>query len=212
LPNIVLCSTGTASLSRRTSGFLTHCQYYRLVHRICLSASAAHSPQRKEPSSLLNASISLIDTIFVAASNLAEFQRQVVNPNVAKFGIVLLTLAEKGENDTQVSWNVSKMTSKLICKCSDSCFDCSCATVLHLSNTRSEPSKNYVNSGLQVNTRQISHTSVTYTCCSSSMSLLCATSCRRQSRRRCCMERVHRQCNSHCSCSLGRTPFNFSWW
>ncbi|KAH7105435.1 rRNA processing/ribosome biogenesis-domain-containing protein [Auriculariales sp. MPI-PUGE-AT-0066] len=57
---------------------------------------------RKEHPSLWKAAILLLDTIFVTASSLSEFQRQVVNPNAVKFGTALAALAEKGELQVQV--------------------------------------------------------------------------------------------------------------
>ncbi|EJD53473.1 hypothetical protein AURDEDRAFT_79907, partial [Auricularia subglabra TFB-10046 SS5] len=57
---------------------------------------------RKEPAALWKAAISLLDTVFVTTAHLSEFQRQVTNPNASKFGLALLALADKGDEDLLV--------------------------------------------------------------------------------------------------------------
>ncbi|KZW03784.1 hypothetical protein EXIGLDRAFT_663068 [Exidia glandulosa HHB12029] len=57
---------------------------------------------RKEPAALWKAAIALLDTVFVTTANLAEFQRQVTNPNASKFGLALLALADKGDEELQI--------------------------------------------------------------------------------------------------------------
>lgn len=43
----------------------------------------------------------LLDTIFMLTANLTEFQRQIVNPNAAKFASALVALVDKADTDTQ---------------------------------------------------------------------------------------------------------------
>lgn len=60
------------------------------------------SLSRKEPAALWKAAIALLDTVFVTTAHLSEFQRQVTNPNASKFGLALLALADKGDEDLLV--------------------------------------------------------------------------------------------------------------
>ena len=61
------------------------------------------SIKRNEPVPTLKASIRLLRTIFTAALDITEFQRQVSTPNVLKFTTVIIALAEKhGDTDLKV--------------------------------------------------------------------------------------------------------------
>lgn len=62
-------------------------------------------PQKKaEPVPNLKAAIRLLCHIFSAATDIPEFQRQLATPNVPKFSIAVLTLADKHhDRELQVS-------------------------------------------------------------------------------------------------------------
>lgn len=50
--------------------------------------------QRNEPTPNLKSAVRLLKTIFTAAIDVGEFQRQVSAPNVAKFTAAVIALAE----------------------------------------------------------------------------------------------------------------------
>lgn len=55
--------------------------------------------KKNEPNPTLKMSIRLLRHIFSSATDVAEFQRQLSAPNVPKFSLALITVAEKQDNE-----------------------------------------------------------------------------------------------------------------
>jgi hypothetical protein len=56
------------------------------------------SLKKNEPPPTLRASVRLLRYVFIAAIDFPEFQRQFSTPNISKFGLALVSLADKQDD------------------------------------------------------------------------------------------------------------------
>jgi hypothetical protein len=72
-------------------------QLYLYFQSVCLpipSHHTSHSAKKQEPLPTLKAATRLLTHIFSVAIDTPEFQRQIASPNVPKFSLALVVVAE----------------------------------------------------------------------------------------------------------------------